>query len=95
MIPGVEKFADSSFNSNGDEDRNDSKKPENQKILEKRITELRKLNEQQLLAEIAALKERAYRYVTTFIMDRKFEYLSLFNLELDLKKQRKLNVVKC
>ena len=51
----------------GDEDRNDSKKPENQKILEKRITELRKLNEQQLFAKIAVLKEKTYRYVTSFI----------------------------
>ena len=56
-IPGVEKFTDS---FTGEEQKpSDSQ----EKILEKRIGELKQLNEKQLLAEIKALKERAYRLV--------------------------------
>ena len=57
VIPGVEKFTDS---FTGEEQKpSDSQ----EKILEKRIGELKQLNEKQLLAEIKALKERAYRLV--------------------------------
>merc|ERR1712137_1117473 len=55
VIPGVEKFTDS---FTGEEQKpSDSQ----EKILEKRIADLKQLNEKQLLAEIKALKERAYR----------------------------------
>ena len=55
MIPGVEKFTES---FTGEEQKpSDSQ----EKILEKRIADLKQLNEKQLLAEIKALKERAYR----------------------------------
>ena len=55
VIPGVEKFTES---FTGEEQKpSDSQ----EKILEKRIADLKQLNEKQLLAEIKALKERAYR----------------------------------
>ena len=60
VIPGVEKFTDS---FTGEEQKpSDSQ----EKILEKRIADLKQLNEKQLLAEIKALKERAYRLIFYF-----------------------------
>ena len=64
VIPGVEKFTDS-FNGSFTSDQGSTKalqrQNENEQVLMKRTTELKRLNEQQLLSEIKALKERAYR----------------------------------
>ena len=89
VIPGVEKFSDS-FNGSFTSDAGaaQQKQSEDDKIQQKRIAELKKLNDQQLLAEIKALKERAYRYFqkTVFrFFQAKKQFFQIFMPILRLK----------